>query len=131
VEVVPGTAVLPVPVTGAPAAGAMSSESRQELSTFISNSVLPQTIHVYNKNFAPWQEFVKVETGSDDPFLTEVTDSDRVSLASLMILRRHQNGKRGKAATAITAAIRLTFLERCCRPPSWTPRSSPRLGRHA
>jgi hypothetical protein len=88
---------------------AMSSESRQELSTFISKSVLPQTSQVYSKDFAAWQEFVKVETGSDDPFLTGVADDDRASLVCLMMLRRHQSGKRGKAATAFTAAIRLTF----------------------
>jgi hypothetical protein len=50
--------------------GSISAESRQELSTFISKSVLPQTTQVHNKDFAAWQEFVKIETGSDDPFLT-------------------------------------------------------------
>jgi hypothetical protein len=89
--------------------GAMSVESRKELSTFISKSVLPQTSQVYNKDFAAWQSFVKTETGSDDPFLTGMPDNDRASLVCLMMLRRHQSGKRGKAATAFTAAIRLTF----------------------
>jgi hypothetical protein len=89
--------------------GSISAESRQELSTFISRSVLPQTTQVYNKDFAAWQEFVKIETGSDDPFLTGFSDNDRASLVSLMMLRRHQSGKRGKAATAFTAAIRMMF----------------------
>jgi hypothetical protein len=80
--------------------GSLSAESRQELSTFTSKSVLPQTTQVYNKNFAAWQEFIKIETGSDDPFLTGFSDN-----VSLMMLRRHQSGKRGKAATAFTAAI--------------------------
>jgi hypothetical protein len=89
--------------------GCISAESRHELSTFISKSVLPQTTQVYNKDFAAWQDIIKIETGRDDPFLTGFSDNDKASLVSLMMLRRHQSGKRGKAATAFTAAIRMMF----------------------
>jgi hypothetical protein len=64
---------------------------------------------MYSKEFVPWNDFVKSETGSDDPFLTGMTDNDKAALMSLMMMRRHQGGKRGKAATSITAAIRLMF----------------------
>jgi hypothetical protein len=49
--------------------GALSVRSREELSSFISASVLPQTNQVYSKEFTLWREFVRVETGIDDPFL--------------------------------------------------------------
>jgi hypothetical protein len=83
--------------------------SREQQSKFISTSVLPQTRQMYSKEFVPWNDFVKSETGSDDPFLTGMTDNDKAALMSLMMMRRHQGGKRGKAATSITAAIRLMF----------------------
>jgi hypothetical protein len=89
--------------------GILSLQSRNELSTFISKSVLPQTSQVYGKDFAAWKNFVKTETGSDDPLLIGMPDNDRASLVCLMMLRRHESGKRGKAATAFTATIRLTF----------------------
>jgi hypothetical protein len=93
--------------------GALSVRSREELSSFISASVLPQTNQVYSKEFTLWREFVRVETGSDDPFLQkDMTDIEKAGLVSLMMLRRHQSGKRGKAATSFTAAIRLMFARR-------------------
>jgi hypothetical protein len=101
--VVPGT------TASVETGGGMSSCSRDELSKFISTSVLPQTRQVYSKEFVQWKDFVKSETGSDDPFLTGMTDNDKAALVSLMMMRRHQGGKRGKAATSFTAAIRLMF----------------------
>jgi RNase P/RNase MRP subunit POP5 len=87
----------------------LSSCSREELSNFISTSVLPQTGQVYSKEFLQWKDFVKSETGSDDPLLTGKSDNDKAALVSLMMMRRHQGGKRGKAATSFTATIRLMF----------------------
>jgi hypothetical protein len=98
-----------VAVKHAATGGSISAESRQELSMFISKSELPQTTQIYDKEFAAWTKFVKVETGSEDPFLTGFSASDKVFLVSLMMLRRHQSGKRGKAATAFTATIRMMF----------------------
>jgi hypothetical protein len=93
--------------------GALSVRSREELSSFISASVLSQTNQVYSKEFTLWREFVRVETGSDDPFLQkDMTDIEKAGLVSLMMLRRHQSGKRGEAATSFTAAIRLMFARR-------------------
>jgi hypothetical protein len=44
-----------------------------------------------------------METGSDDPFLTECTEDEESTLMALMMMRRHEAGKRGKAATSFTA----------------------------
>ena len=90
----------------------MSCKSREELSAFISTSVLPQTCKIYEKNWQLWIEFVKMETGGEDPFMTGMGDEDKAALVSLMMLRRHQDGKRGKGASAFTAAIRHWFAKR-------------------
>ena len=89
--------------------GLLSVQSRLDLSTFISTSVLPKTNRVYEKEWLSFKAFVKDETGSDDPFLTECTDDEKASLVALMMMRRHQAGKRGKSATAFTAAVRQMY----------------------
>jgi hypothetical protein len=92
------------PVTGGPT----SVQSRHELSTFISTAVLPKTNRVYEKEWAAFKAFVNKETGSDDPFLTDCTNDEKVSLVTL-IMRRHEAGKRGKASTAFTVAVRQMY----------------------
>lgn len=87
----------------------MSVQSRQDLSNFISTSVLPKTNRVYEKEWLSFKAFVKEETGSDDPFLTACTDDEKAALVALLMMRKHQAGKRGKAATAFMAAIRQMF----------------------
>ena len=94
--------------------GTMSSQSREELSVFISTSVLPQTGRVYDKEWAAWVEFVKEETESEDPYLTGMKDDGKAALVSLMMMRRHQSGKRGKAASSFVAAIRHRFSRATC-----------------
>jgi hypothetical protein len=87
----------------------LSLRSRQDLSSFIATAILPKTNRVYEKEWTQFQEFVKEETGSDDPFLTEYTDDEKASMMALLMMRRHRMGKRGKAATAFTAAVRQMF----------------------
>ena len=70
-----------------PAGQAMSAKSRAELSVFISASVLPQTGKVYEKNWQLWVDFVRVETGREDPFLTGMSEEDKAALVGLMMLR--------------------------------------------
>ena len=94
--------------------GAVSSRSREELSMFISTSVLPQTNRVYDKDWESWEEFVRAEARGGDPMLTGMGEEDKAALVSLMMMRRHQAGKRGKAATSFTAAIRLRFARATC-----------------
>jgi hypothetical protein len=69
--------------------------------------VLPKTNRVYEKEWVAFKAFVKTETGSDDPFLTDCTDDEKASLVALMMMRRHEAGKR--AATAFTAAVRQMY----------------------
>jgi hypothetical protein len=89
------------------ARGQMSMQSRQELSNFMSTAVLPKTNPVYEKD---WEKvFVKKGTGLDDPFLTECTADEKTTLVALMMMRRHEAGKRGKAATYFTAAVRQMY----------------------
>jgi hypothetical protein len=88
--------------------GQMSAQSRQELSTFISTVVLPKTNGVYEKEWESFKAFVKEETGSDD-FLTECTEDEKATLVALMMMRRHETGKQGKAATSFTAAVRQMY----------------------
>ena len=91
------------------AGGFLSLRSRQDLSSFIATAILPKTNKIYEKEWTQFQSFVKEETGSDDPFLSEYTDDEKASLVALMMMRRHQAGKRGKAATAFTAAVRQMY----------------------
>jgi hypothetical protein len=87
----------------------MSARSRQELSNFISTAVLPKTNRVYEKEWEAFKAFVKKETGSDDPFLTKYTDNEKATLVALMMMRRHEAGKRGKAASSFLAAVRQMY----------------------
>ena len=89
--------------------GVISTQSRKDLSVFISESVLPKTNRVYEKHWDQWKQFLKTEVDQDDPYLRLVEDSEKSALVSLMMLRRHQAGHRGKAATAGTAGIRMMF----------------------
>jgi hypothetical protein len=43
--------------------------------------------------------------------LTDCTDDEKASLIALMMTRRHEAGKRGKAATAFTAAVRQMYAK--------------------
>jgi hypothetical protein len=104
------------PITG----GVLSAQNRQDLSTFMSTSVLPNTNRVYANEWREWTIFIKTETGSDDPYLVGVSDDEKAALVALIMMRRHRTGKRGKAASAFTAAMRhmhaqmvmsTTFLE--------------------
>jgi hypothetical protein len=84
----------------------MSARSRQELSTSISTDVLPKTNRVHEKEWEAFKAFVRKETGSDDPFLTKYTDNAKATLVALMMMmRRHETGKRLKAAFSFMAAV--------------------------
>jgi hypothetical protein len=87
----------------------MSAQSRQDLFAFTSTSVLPKTNRLYKKEWVVFKNFVKEETGSDDPFLSERSENEKASLVALIMMRRHQSGKSGKATTAFMAAVRQMF----------------------
>lgn len=47
----------------------------------------------------------------DDPYLAGIGEEEKASFVSLMMLRKYKQNRRGKAATAFTAAIRLEFAK--------------------
>lgn len=81
------------------------------MSAFIGRSVLPNTDRVYCKFWSQWTAFLKSEAGEEDPFLRGCDEEDKSALVGLMMLRKHQEGLRGKKATAFTAGIRLRFAQ--------------------
>lgn len=81
----------------------ISRQSEQDLSVFISSSVLPNTNRVYATHFILWIEFLKIRVDHDDPFLRGVAEEDKAALVSLLMLRRHEAGHRGKSATSFIA----------------------------
>ena len=89
----------------------VSAQSQRELSRFIGMSVLPNTNRAYDKCWELWVAFLKNEADEDDPFLRGAGEEEKASLVAIMMLRKHQQGLRGKQATSFTAAIRLRYSQ--------------------
>ena len=89
----------------------VSTQSRLELSRFIGKSVLPNTHRAYDKYWEQWVAFLKSEVDENDPFVGGAGEEEKASLVGIMILRKHEQGQRGKQATSFTAAIRLRFSQ--------------------
>ena len=105
----------------------ISAESQEVFSKFLKSSVQPSKDRKYELQWGLFTEFMK-ERGSDDPLMRDLTQQEKASMVSLFMISRYIKGKRGKAASAATAAIRLrfsheilhtTFLDsrRWCPPP--------------
>jgi hypothetical protein len=92
--------------------GVLSIQSKLDLADFIAGSVLPNTQLAYTKEWVEWSKHLKEEANISDPYLQGLHEDEKASLVSLMMLRRHKQNRRGKAATAFTAAIRLEFAKR-------------------
>ena len=90
--------------------GAMTTRARREVAAFLGTAVMPSTIRTYNAHFKAWSVFLKDEIDSDDPFMRDQPVEEKVFLVSLMMMRRHQAGYKGKAATAFTAALKREFV---------------------
>ena len=54
---------------------------------------------------------MKSEVDEDDPFVRSAGEEEKASLVAIMMLRKHEQGSRGKQATSFTAAIRLRFSQ--------------------
>lgn len=67
----------------------------------------PSTDRKYEVQWNWFVQFVKEKTGSDDPF----TQQEKAAMVSLFMISRYVGGKRGKAASAATAAIRLRYSQ--------------------
>lgn len=90
----------------------LSSQSKLELAEFIAGSVLPNTQLAYTKEWVEWSKHLSEEANITDPYLQGVHEEEKASLVSLMMLRKYKQNRRGKAATAFTAAIRLEFAKK-------------------
>jgi hypothetical protein len=88
----------------------MSTENQEAISRFLKSSVLPSTDRKYELQWGWFVQFMKDE-GLDDPFMRALTPQERADMVSLFLTSRHVAGKRGKAASAVTAAIRLRFSQ--------------------
>jgi hypothetical protein len=86
----------------------LSSQSKLQSADFIAGSVLPKTQLAYTKERLEWSRHLKEEANISDPYLHGVHEEEKASLVSLMI-RKYKQNRRGKAATAFSAAIRLEF----------------------
>jgi hypothetical protein len=73
--------------------------------------VLPGTQRVYSAHWEAWSSFVARESASEDAFLHECSVAEKAALVGLFLYRRYQAGARGKAATAVTARIRMRFAQ--------------------
>jgi hypothetical protein len=104
------TAVLAVP--SAPNDGVRSSiisdENQKAIFKFLKTSVQPSTNRNYDLQWGWFEEYMR-ENGSADPFMRDLTQQEKAAMISLFMISRYMKGKRGKAATAATAAIRLRF----------------------
>jgi hypothetical protein len=102
--------VLPAaPVDGVPQA-VISSENQETVSKFLRSSVQPSTDRTYELQWRWFVDFMK-ERGSLDPFMRDLTPQERAATVGLVVISRYVQGKRGKATTADTAAIRLRFSQ--------------------
>jgi hypothetical protein len=90
----------------------LSSQSKLELAEFIAGSVLPNTQLAYTKEWVEWSKPLREEANISDPYLQGVHEEEKASLVSLMMLRKYKQNRKGKAATAFTAAIRLEFAKK-------------------
>ena len=73
--------------------------------------MLPATSNKYNDHWAKWKTFLQGEIDCDDPFLKTRSEDEKAALVSLFLMRRYQNGLRGKAATSVTAGIRIHYAQ--------------------
>jgi hypothetical protein len=81
------------------------------LHRFLGGSVTIGTMKGYEREWKVWTEFVarKSRRTDADPYMREQSDRTKVLMVCHLFAERHQAGKREKAATGITAAVRKHF----------------------
>jgi hypothetical protein len=86
-------------------------EEMETLQRFLGTSVTRLTMAGYKREWKTWTEFVhrKRKGGRDDPYLCDQDDRIKVLMVCHLLAERKAAGKREKAATAITAAIKKHF----------------------
>jgi hypothetical protein len=88
----------------------ISDENQKAIFKFLKSSVQPSTNRKYDLQWGWFEEFMR-ENGSADPFMRDLTQQEKAAMISLFMISRYMKGKRGKAATAATAAVRLRFSQ--------------------
>ena len=86
-------------------ADGVTIEQRAALGGSVMHSVTEKTAQAYVRHWADWYQFALSTGGIQDPFMVGWTDSDKAALVRLMLQKTHQDGLRGKQATAVTAGI--------------------------
>lgn len=99
------------PRTDVAQSAVLSAENKEAISKFIKSSVQPSTDRKYEVQWTWFVDFVKEKTGSEDPFMRGLDQQEKAAMVSLFMISRYVTGKRGKAATAATAAIRLRYSQ--------------------
>jgi hypothetical protein len=81
------------------------------LHRFLGGSVTVRTMTGYEREWRIWAEFVarKSQRTDADPYMRDLADRTKVLMVCHLFAERHKAGKREKAATGITAAIRKHF----------------------
>ena len=86
-------------------ADGVTIERQAALGGFVMHSVTEKTAQAYGGHWADWCQLALSTGGIQDPFMVRWTDSDKAALVRLMLQKTHQDGLRGKQATAVTAGI--------------------------
>ena len=89
----------------------MTAENRMELAQFIGTSVLPGTRRTYDSHWDLWKHFIEVHGGGVNMFLKGIPEAEKAALVGLFMYRRYRDGARDKAATSVTAGIRMHFVQ--------------------
>ena len=89
----------------------VTAADRAELAQFIGTAVLPGTLRVYGSHWELWKHFLEVHGAGTDAYLRGLPESEKAALVGLFIYRRYQEGARGKAATGVTAGIRMHYVQ--------------------
>jgi hypothetical protein len=86
-------------------------EEMMVLQRFLGGSVTAKTLKGYEREWRTWTEFVarKNQRIDADPYMRGQTDKTKALMICHLFAERHKAGKREKAATGITAAIRKHF----------------------
>ena len=66
---------------------------------------------MYEQHWSMWKTFLKGEINQDDPFLPGIPQGEKSALVALLMLRRHEEGHRGKRATSFTAGVRMRYAQ--------------------
>ena len=86
----------------------LNSREQESLRKFLGKSVTAGTLQGYVPGWEKWQTYLR-DRDIKDPFLDECTEIEKVSHLCNFFRVRYEEGKRGKAAYGIGAAIRKFF----------------------